>query len=192
MCDHANVEKLLDELLERHLATLGKVCDAVGDIVDIIRFGDDLGMTSGPFMDADTYRALFKQRLKILCDFVKEHSQMHTFIHSCGSISLLMPDLIDAGIEIFNPVQTNAYRMEPEFLKKEFGKDCTFWGGGIETAGVLNNATPEKVREQVLERLEIFSEGGGFVFDTVHNILPDVPPENIIAMFDAINEFNNR
>ncbi len=192
MCDHANVEKLLDELLKRHLATLEKVCNAVGDIVDIIRFGDDLGMTQGPFMEPEIYRQLFKARHKILCDFVKEHSQMHTFIHSCGSISLLMPDLIDAGIEIFNPVQTNAYKMEPDFLKKEFGKDCTFWGGGVETAGILNNATPAKVREQVLERLEIFSEGGGFVFNTVHNILPDVPPENIVAMFNAVKEFNNR
>lgn len=192
MCDQVNVEKLLDELLKRHLATLAKVCESVGDIVDIVRFGDDLGMSSGPFMDAETYRTLFKPRHKILCDFVKEHSQMHTFIHSCGSISLLMPDLIDAGIEIFNPVQTNAYQMEPEFLKKEFGKDCTFWGGGVETAGVLNNATPGKVKEQVIERLEIFSKGGGFVFNTIHNILPDVPPENVVAMFEAINEFNNR
>ena len=118
MCDPYNVGKLLDELLKRHLATLEKVCDAVGDIVDIIRFGDDLGMSSGPFMDAETYRELFKPRHKILCDYVKSHSKMHTFIHSCGSISMLMPDLIDAGIEIFNPVQTNAYRMKPEFLKK--------------------------------------------------------------------------
>ncbi len=192
MCDPDNVERLLDELLKRHLATLEKVCEAVGDIVDIIRFGDDLGMTSGPFMEPDVYRDLFKPRHKILCDFVKENSQMHTFIHSCGSISLLMPHLIDAGIEIFNPVQTNAYKMEPRFLKKEFGKDCTFWGGGIENAGTLNNATPEQVREQVLERLEIFSEGGGFVFNTVHNILPDVPPENIVAMYDALREFNQR
>lgn len=192
LCDPANVERLLDELLKRHLATLEKVCNAVGDLVDIIRFGDDLGMTSGPFMDADTYRLLFKPRHKILCDYVKKHSQMHTFIHSCGSISSLMPDLIEAGIEIFNPVQTNAWQMEPEFLKKEFGKDCTFWGGGIETAGVLNVGTPEQVREQVLERLETFSNGGGFVFNTVHNILPDVPPQNIVAMFDAIQEFNNR
>ncbi len=192
LCDPYNVEKLLDQLMIRHLATLEKVCNAVGDIVDIIRFGDDLGMKSGPFMEAEIYRTLFKPRHKILCDYVKEHSQMHTFIHSCGSISLLMPDMIDAGIEIFNPVQTNAYRMEPEFLKKEFGRDCTLWGGGIETAGVLNNATPEKVREQVLDRLEIFSEGGGFVFNTIHNILPDVPPENVVAMYDAINEFNNR
>jgi uroporphyrinogen decarboxylase len=192
MCDQANVEKLLDELLKRHLATLEKVCNAVGDIVDIIRFGDDLGMTQGPFMEPEIYRQLFKPRHKILCDYVKEHSQMHTFIHSCGSISLLMPDLIDAGIEIFNPVQTNAYKMEPDFLKKEFGKDCTFWGGGLENVGVLNNGTPQQVRDQVFERLEIFSKGGGFVFNTVHNILPDVPPENIVAMYDAIKEFNNK
>ena len=192
LCDPYNVEKLLDQLMLRHLATLEKVCNAVGDIVDIIRFGDDLGMTSGPFMDPEIYRSLFKPRHKILCDFVKEHSQMHTFIHSCGSISQLMPDMIDAGIEIFNPVQTNAYQMEPEFLKKEFGKNCTFWGGGIETAGVLNNSTPQQARDQVFERLEMFSKGGGFIFNTVHNILPDVPPENIVAMFEAINEYNNR
>jgi uroporphyrinogen decarboxylase len=192
MCDQANVEKLLDELLKRHLATLEKVCNSVGDIVDIIRFGDDLGMTSGPFMDVETYRTIFKPRHKILCDYVKEHSQMHTFIHSCGSISLLMPDMIDAGIEVFNPVQTNACQMEPEFLKNEFGKNCTFWGGGIETVGVLNNGTPQQIREQVFERLEIFSKDGGFVFNTVHNILPDVPPENIVAMFEAISEFNNK
>ncbi len=189
MCDQYNVEKLLDELLKRHLATLEKVCQTVGDIVDIIRFGDDLGMTSGPFMDVDSYRTLFKPRHKILCDYVKKNSKMHTFIHSCGSISMLMPDLIDAGIEIFNPVQTNAYQMAPDFLKKEFGKDCTFWGGGIETVGTLNNGTPEQVKEQVTERLDIFSEGGGFVFNTVHNILPDVPPQNIVAMYEAINKF---
>lgn len=192
MCDPGNVEKLLDQLIIRHLATLEKVCKAVGDIVDIVRFGDDLGMSSGPFMDVDTYKTLFKPRHKILCDFVKSHSKMHTYIHSCGSISLLMPDLIEAGIEIFNPVQTNAWNMKPDFLKKEFGQQCTFWGGGVETVGTLNVGTPAQIREQVLERLEIFSKGGGFVFNTVHNILPDVPPQNIVAMYDAVNEFNNR
>jgi uroporphyrinogen decarboxylase len=192
MCDPENVEKLLDQLMIRHLATLEKVCKAVGDIVDIIRFGDDLGMSSGPFMDANTYRDLFKPRHKILCDYVKTHSKMHTYIHSCGSISLLMPDMIEAGIEIFNPVQTNSYLMQPDYLKKEFGKDCTFWGGGIETVGTLNVGTPAQIRKQVLERLEIFSPGGGFVFNTVHNILPDVPPENIVAMFEAVKEFNNK
>jgi uroporphyrinogen decarboxylase len=187
MCDQYNVEKLLDQLLVRHLATLEKVCNAVGDIVDIIRFGDDLGMTSGPFMDEETYVSLFKPRHKILCDYVKSHSKMHTFIHSCGSISMLMPHLIDAGIEIFNPVQTNAWNMDPRFLKKEFGKDCTFWGGGIETVGTLNGSDLKAIHDEVQERIEILAEGGGFVFNTVHNILPDVPPENIVAMFNAIN-----
>jgi uroporphyrinogen decarboxylase len=192
MCDQYNVERLLDELMKRHLATLEKVCMAVGDIVDIIRFGDDLGMTQGPFMSPEIYRQLFKPRHKLLCDYVKTHSNMHTFIHSCGSISLLMPDLIEAGIEIFNPVQTNSAGMSPSFLKSEFGRDCTFWGGGIETVGMLNEGTPSMIRDQVQERMEIFSSGGGFVFNTVHNILPDVPPQNIVAMFDAVREFNNK
>ncbi len=190
LCDQENVERLLDELMKRHLATLEKVCAAVGDIADIIRFGDDLGMTQGPFMAPDIYRQLFKPRHAMLCDYVKTHSRMHTFIHSCGSISLLMPDMIDAGIEIFNPVQTNAFGMSAAFLKKEFGAECTFWGGGIETAGVLNVGTPARIRDQVLERMEIFSRGGGYVFNTVHNILPDVPPQNIIALFEAVREFN--
>lgn len=190
LCDERNVERLLDELMTRHLATLEKVCRSVGDIVDIIRFGDDLGMISGPFMSPETYRKLFKPRHRILCDYVKSHSQMHTFIHSCGSIAALLPDLIDTGIEIINPVQTNAAGMDPAFLKREFGADVTFWGGGIDTASMLNRGTPAQVREQVLERMEIFSPGGGFVFNTVHNILPDVPPQNIVAMYDAIAEFN--
>jgi len=190
IADPYNVEKLLDQLMIRHLATLEKVCNSVGDLVDIIRFGDDLGMNTGPFMDPVTYRDLFKPRHKILCDYVKTHSKMHTFIHSCGSISSLMPDMIEAGIEIFNPVQTRTYNMAPGFLKKEFGRDCTFWGGGIETVGTLNNGTPEQIRDQVFERMEIFSRGGGYVFNTVHNILPDVPPQNVIAMFEAVKQFN--
>ncbi|HLP17123.1 MAG TPA: uroporphyrinogen decarboxylase family protein [Bacteroidota bacterium] len=189
-CDHVNVERLLDALMVRHLSTLENVCKAVGDIVDIIRFGDDLGTMQGPFMAPETYRLLFKPRHRMLCDYVKAHSGMHTFIHSCGSIAMLMPDLIEAGIEIFNPVQTNAYGMDPAQLKKEFGADCTFWGGGIETAGMLNTGSRAQIRKQVLERMEIFSDGGGFVFNTVHNILPDVPPENIVTMYDAVKEFN--
>ncbi|MDR3260803.1 MAG: methyltransferase [Tannerella sp.] len=192
LCEPKQVARLLDELLKRHLATLENVCSAVGDIVDIIRFGDDLGMTTGPFMSADTYRELFKPRHKILCDYVKSHSRMHTFIHSCGSISALMPDLIEAGIEIFNPVQTNSRNMSPQFLKEEFGKDCTFWGGGVENVGTLNTGTRQQIRDQVFERLEIFSAGGGFVFNTVHNILPDVPPENVLTLFEAVADFNKQ
>jgi uroporphyrinogen decarboxylase len=184
------VEGLLDALMEVHLATLAKVCDAVGDVVDIIRFGDDLGMDSGPFMAPDTYRQLFKPRHTVLCDYVKKNSQMKTFLHSCGSIYRLLPDLIEAGYDVINPVQTNSVEMDPATLKKEFGNDITFWGGGADTRTVLNGKTPQEVKDHVKERLEIFSPGGGFVFNTVHNIMPDVPPENIIAMFEAINEFN--
>jgi uroporphyrinogen decarboxylase len=190
--DPANVERLLDKLLEIHLATLEKVCQSVGDIVDVIRFGDDLGTERAPFMAPQTYRKLFKPRHKILCDYVKANSGMHTFLHSCGSIYKLLPDIIEAGIEIINPVQTVCTDMEPVRLKREFGGDITFWGGGCDTRTVLNSCSPQEVKKHVLANLEIFSKDGGYVFNTVHNILPEVNPENIIAMFDAINEFNGK
>ena len=184
------VEALLDALMECHLATLAKVCDAVGDVVDIIRFGDDLGMDSVPFMSPDMYRQLFKPRHTILCDYVKKNSKMKTFLHSCGSIYRLLPDLIEAGYDVINPVQTNSFEMDPATLKREFGKDITFWGGGADTRDILNKVTPSEVKAHVKERLEIFSPGGGYVFNPIHNIMPDVPPENVIAMFEAIEEFN--
>jgi uroporphyrinogen decarboxylase len=186
VADQYNVERLLDALMEQHLSFLDKVCTAVGDLVDIARFGDDLGMDQGPFMPPEIYEKLFKPRHAKLCDFVKKHSRMHTFIHTCGSIYELLPHIIEAGFEIINPVQTNARNMEPAKLKAEFGKDLTFWGGGVDTRQVLNRATPREVKEHVKRRLEIFAPGGGFVFNTVHNILPDVPPENIVAMFEAV------
>ncbi len=186
------VEVLLDALMEKHMATLEKACTHLGDVVDVIRFGDDLGTDHGPFMNPDTYRSLFKSRHKTLCDYVHAHSGMHTFLHSCGSIEKVIPDLIDAGFEILNPVQTNARDMEPGHLKKEFGRDVTFWGGGIDTRTTLPNGQPEDVRRQVLERLELFSKDGGYVFNTVHNILPDVPPQNVVALFDAVAEFNGK
>lgn len=184
------VERLLDALVERHLVNIEKTCAAVGDIVDIIKFGDDLGTNQGALMPAETYHELFYPRHKAMCDYVKSHSKMKTMLHSCGSIDIFMPDLIDAGFEIINPVQINARDMDPGHLKREYGKDVTFWGGGVDTQSVLNNGTPEQVKEQVTRHLEIFSEGGGFVFNTVHNIMPDVPPQNIVAMFDAVKEFS--
>ncbi len=183
----ADVERFLDALMERHLLSLDKICRAVGDMVDIIRLGDDLGMTTGPFMSPQTYRKLFKPRHKILCDFIKDHSKMHTFLHSCGSIYQLIPDLIEAGFEILNPVQTNTRDMAPQRLKIEFGGNVTFWGGGADTRSILNLGTPSQVKDHVCENIEILSPGGGFVFNTIHNILPDVPPENIIAMFEAVD-----
>jgi uroporphyrinogen decarboxylase len=186
------VEVLLDALMEQHIATLEKVCRAVGDIVDILRFGDDLGMDSGPFMSPEIYRRLFKPRHKQLCDFVKKNSRMKTFLHSCGSIYAILPDMIEAGYDIINPVQTNCIDMDPVRLKKEFGSDITFWGGGCDTRTILNNAAPQQVKDHVKERLEIFAPGGGFVFNTVHNILPEVPPENIVAMFEAVDIFSGK
>lgn len=181
------VEKLLDALMERHLATLEKVCASVGDVCDILRFGDDLGMDSGPFMPPELYRKFFKPRHSLLCATVHKKSRMKTFLHSCGSIYELMPDLIDAGYDVINPVQTTCRDMDPEKLKWEFGKDICFWGGGCDTRIVLNRGTPEQVKEHVKRRVEILAPGGGFVFNTVHNILPEVPPENIVAMFEAVN-----
>jgi uroporphyrinogen decarboxylase len=185
----AEVERFLDALMERHLQTLTNICKAVGDVADIIRLGDDLGMNSGPFMSPHTYRKLFKPRHTILCNAIKTHSKMHILLHSCGSIYKLIPDLIEAGFEILNPVQTNSHDMQAEKLKKEFGKDVTFWGGGADTRSILNFATPEEVRDHVRRNIEILAPGGGFVFNPIHNILPDVPPENIVAMFEAIDEY---
>lgn len=183
------VEELLDALMEIHLNTLEKLCAAVGDVVDIIRFCDDLGTDNGPFMSPDIYKTIFKPRHKMLCDYVKKHSKMHTFLHSCGSIYKVVPDLIEAGFDIINPVQTVCRDMDAVRLKKEFGKDITFWGGGCDTRSILNRGTPEQVKENVKRNIEIFAPGGGFVFNTIHNIMPDVPPQNIIAMFETVNEY---
>lgn len=185
------VHRFLDALMESHMNTLVKTCKAVGDVVDIIKFGDDLGTTNGPFISTEMYREFFKPRHKMLCDYVKANSSMHTMLHCCGGIYELIPELIDSGFEILNPVQINAVNMEPWRLKKEFGRDITFWGGGCDTKSILNLATPQQVKDHVKHNLEVFTVGGGFVFNAVHNIMPDVPPENIVAMFEAIKEFNN-
>ena len=150
----AEVERFLDALMERHLASLEKICRAVGDVVDIIRLGDDLGMNTGPLMSPETYRKLFKPRHTILCEYIKTHSSMHTFLHSCGSIYKLIPDLIEAGFEILNPVQTNARDMQPERLKQEFGADVTFWGAGADTRSILNMGTPAQVKDHVRANIE--------------------------------------
>ncbi len=185
-----NVMLLMELLMEKHMATLERVCASVGDTIDILRFGDDLGMDTGPFMRIDAYRELFHDHRKRLCSYVHENSSMHTFLHSCGSIYQYLPDLIDSGIEIINPVQTNCRDMDPVQLKSEFGDDIVFWGAGADTREILNSGTPQQVRTDVLNRMEIFSKNGGFVFNTIHNILGDVPPQNIEAMFNAVKEFN--
>jgi len=184
-----DVERLLDQLMERHLKTLEKICESVGDIVDIVRFGDDLGMDSGAFMSREKYRELFWPRHRMLTDYVHTHSQMKAFLHSCGSVYELIPDFIEAGFDILNPIQTSARNMDPATLKREFGSDITFWGGGCNTRTVLNRSTPAEVYKYTTAMLEIFMKDGGYVFNQEHNIMPDVPAENIIAMYKAVSDF---
>ncbi|MFX0180551.1 MAG: uroporphyrinogen decarboxylase family protein [Candidatus Hodarchaeota archaeon] len=188
----AEVEKFCDYMIEFHFNSLKVICDYIGDIIDIIRIGDDLGENNGPFFSPKIYRKIFNPRLTEICDFIKRHSSMKILFHSCGSIVPIIPDLIEAGVDILNPVQINARDMDPKFLKDNFGDDITFWGGGADTRNVINRKSPEEVKNHVLELLEIFAPGGGYVWNTVHNILPDVPPKNIVAMFEAIEEFNNQ
>jgi uroporphyrinogen decarboxylase len=190
MTNQEKLSEMLDILVDMHLAGLEKKCQTVGDLVDIIRFGDDLGMTSGPLMDLATFRKLLKPRYKILCDFVKKHSNMKIFLHSCGSIKQFIPDLIEAGFDIINPVQTNCHDMDLLTLKNEFGRDITFWGGGVDTSTVINRATPHEVRKDVLARCEVLSKDGGFIFAPIHNILSEVPPQNVVAAYNAVKEFN--
>lgn len=188
--DPGEVHRFLDALMVQHMDFLKRVCDAVGDLVDVIKFGDDLETNNDPFIPVETYNEFFLPRQKQLCNYVKNHSTAATMLHSCGGIYDLIPGLIEAGFDILNPVQINARNMEPERLKREFGKDLTFWGGGVDTKSVLNLATPEQVKTHVKHNLEVFSRDGGFVFNTVHNIMPDVPPQNILAMFEAVHEFS--
>jgi uroporphyrinogen decarboxylase len=183
------VIRLVDALMEIHLASLEKVCDAVGDLADILRFGDDLGMTTGMFMSREKYQKIFKPRHTKLCEYVHKHSTMKTFLHCCGSIYPIMGDLIEAGYDIINPVQITAKDMDPARLKKEFGKDITFWGGGCNTQSVLNQGTPEEVYDHTRKMIDIFFQDGGFVFNTVHNILSDVPEENMLALYRAVGEY---
>jgi uroporphyrinogen decarboxylase len=180
-------EALLDKLVEMHLESLEKVLDAVEGYVQIIQMGDDLGSQQATIISPKVYREVFKPRQKIIFDRIRRRKDIHLFLHSCGSIVGILPDLIEAGVEIINPVQTSARGMDPAALKREFGKDLTFWGGGCDTQHVLPEASPDEVRRHVKERTEIFGPGGGFVFCQVHNILPNVPPENIVAMYGAVN-----
>jgi len=185
-------EALLDRLTEMHLENLEKLLDFVEGYVQIIQMGDDLGTQLAPQISAQMYRRFFKPRHQLIFERVRRRSGIHVFLHSCGAIAPLLPDLIEIGVEIINPVQTSARGMEPEKLKREFGKDLTFWGGGCDTQRVLPYGTEREIDEHVRRRFEILAPGGGFVFSQVHNILPNVPPRNIVAMIEAARTFRRR
>ncbi|UCC99848.1 MAG: hypothetical protein JSW66_08180, partial [Phycisphaerales bacterium] len=186
----ARPEALLDKIVELHLARIGRLLPAFADNVDVVWIGDDLGMEIGPFLSPQMFRDVFKPRYRIIVDHVKKTSpQAKVFLHSCGSIYKLIPDLIEIGFDILNPVQISARDMEPARLKCEFGDVITFWGGGCDTQHVLPWATPQQVRDHVRHNIDVFAPGGGYVFCPVHNILSDVPPENIVALFEAAMEY---
>lgn len=177
----------LDKLVEIHLANLEKFLEAVGEYIDIILFGDDLGMQTGPLMSPKMYRDFFKPRHRLLWTRAKQLADVKVMLHCCGGVRELMTDLIEAGVDAINPVQISCSGMDAGSLKDEFGKDITFWGGGCDTRDILPTGTPQQVAENVKEQVRILSPGGGFVFQQVHNILANVPPANIVAMFDAVN-----
>ncbi len=182
--------RLLDRLVEMYLPRMEEFLGAAGSYVDVILFGDDLGMQTGPQISPAMYREFFKPRHSVLWHKAKELADVKVMLHCCGGVRPLLDDLIDAGLDAINPVQTSCEGMDPAGLKADFGDRLCLWGGGCDTQSVLPHASPEEIRSHVLERLEIFAPGGGFVFQQVHNIMADIPPENIVAMFDAIAEFN--
>lgn len=180
----------LDKLLALHLSKLAKYLEEVGPYIDIIGFGDDLGMQTGPQMSRLMFDEFFKPRYEKMWSLIKRKApHLKICMHSCGSIHALLPSLIEAGLDAVNPVQITCADMEPNKLKNSFGGKITFWGGGCDTRWVLPNGSPKDVEENVKQNIEIFAENGGFVFQQVHNILADVPPENIVAMFDTVKRY---
>jgi uroporphyrinogen decarboxylase len=178
--------RLSEALCGFYLPRLEQWLGAVGPYIDVILFGDDLGGQNGPLMSPAMYRRYYKPWHSVLWHRAKElapHVNIH--LHSCGGIEPLLEDLIEAGLESANPVQITAAGMDPARLKRVYGDRLTFWGGGCDTRQVLPNGAPDEIRSHVQDQIEILSPGGGFVFQQVHNIMADVPPENILAMFEA-------
>ncbi|HSV32306.1 MAG TPA: uroporphyrinogen decarboxylase family protein, partial [Atribacteraceae bacterium] len=175
--------------LESHLRNVQKYLKAVGEDLDIIQVGDDLGTQNAPYISPQLYRRLIKPYQRALYEEIHRlNPRIKLFLHSCGSIYDLIPDLIEIGVDILNPVQTTAAKMDPVQLKREFGRDLVFWGGGVETQGVLRSGSLDEIRRQVRERLRIFGPGGGFVFTQIHNILSEISPENIIAAYQEARQ----
>jgi uroporphyrinogen decarboxylase len=163
--------------------------EAVGDIVDIVMVGDDLAGQDGPLFSPDFYRAVVKPRQKKLVQHIRSLTKAKIWYHTCGSCVDFIPELIDNGVDIINPVQISAKNMDPVQLKKKFGDQIVFWGGAIDTQHILPFATPEEVKNEVRKNLEIFKPRGGYIFNNVHNIQSGVPPKNIIALFEAAYEY---
>jgi len=172
------------------LDNLAKIHEAVGDRLAVVYItGTDFGTQNGPFISPANYRKLYQPFHRRVNDWIHEHTTWKTFIHSCGSITALLPDILDAGFDVLTPVQCSAVNMDPRMLKDRFGARATFWGGGIDTQKTLPFGTPDEIRRQVRERMEIFGAGGGFVFNTIHNVQANVPVENLVALYEAVRQY---
>jgi len=185
--DH--VYRIFDRQCEIALANLERIHQVVQDrVTAIFVTGADFGAQTGTFASPQAYRDLYKPFHKRVNDWVHAHTTWKTFLHTCGSVRALMEDFIDAGFDILNPVQCSAARMDPRELKNEFGGRITFWGGGVDTQHTLPFGSPDEVRREVRERLDIFGPGGGYVFNTIHNVQPRTPVENLVALFETVNQ----
>ncbi|MHC4546477.1 MAG: uroporphyrinogen decarboxylase family protein, partial [Planctomycetota bacterium] len=182
-------QALLNRTLKFWLDYFSGFMAELGDIVDIVMIGDDLAGQSGPLFSPDFYRQIVKPRQKKLVQHIKSLTNAKIWYHTCGSCFEYIPDLIDNGIDILNPVQIGLVNMEPAKLKDLFGSQIVFWGGGIDAQHILPFAKPDEITEHVRKNIETFKPGGGYVFNNVHNIQVGVPPENILALFDAAYQF---
>lgn len=183
------VYAIFEKQCEIALQNLDTLIAIMGDSVHVAMVsGTDFGTQTGTFISPDTYRDLYKPFYQEVNNRIHQKSNWKTFIHSCGAIRDLIPDFIESGFDILNPVQISAKGMDARELKNEFGKEIVFWGGGVDTQKTLPYGTPDDVYREVRERIEIFSPGGGFVFNTIHNIQGNVPVENVEAMFKAIRD----
>jgi uroporphyrinogen decarboxylase len=182
-------EAMLDQTLKFWMDWFRLFLDEAGDVVDVIMIGDDLAGQAGPLFNPEIYRRLVKPGHKRLVQYIRTRTQAKIWYHTCGSCAAFIPDLIDNGIDILNPVQTSASHMDPVDLKRRFGRDLAFWGGGCDSQHILPRGTPSEVEENVRRNLEAFMPRGGYVFNSIHNIQGEVPPENIVAMFDAAYKY---
>jgi len=183
-------QKIMHRFMDMQLAYWEKMFDVLGNMIDVVQLADDFARQNNMFISPSSYRRYLKPLHKELFDFIRSRSSAKIFLHSCGSIRKVIPDLIEIGLDIINPAQVSAACMDSAELKREFGKDLTFWGGGIDTQRVFDeNHTPEEVREDVKRRITDLMPGGGFVYAAVHNIQGNVPPENIMAMWETLQEY---
>ncbi len=163
--------------------------EELGDLIQVVQIGDDLGGQDGPLFSPEIYRRYFKPREKRVIETIKKKTDAKIYFHSCGAVREFIPDLIDIGVDVLNPVQVGAARMGSDLLKKDFGDAISFWGGGADPVKVMSKGSTRDVREEVKRRIGDLAPGGGFVFASIHNIQADVPPENVIAFFEAALEY---